>query len=135
MLVTPEMLAERAEAARAQSDTASAPAPEPGPFQDIPASIWRVFLSAWGLLFLMFFVFFAVNRSASFMVTVAGLFAIMAFGLPSVLAAQGRCEGHDCGPVIQTHTGPLSVRAAGLQIVLIPIGALIGLTVFIALAL
>ena len=110
------------------------PVAEPGPFQDIPKQIWVVFLSAWAVLFGMFVVFFTVNASASFVVTIAALFAIMAFGLPSVLAAQGRREDYRCGKVVQTHTGPLSVTAAGTQIAAVPICAIIGLTFFIALA-
>ena len=111
-----------------------ASAPEPGPFQDIPKQIWMVFLSAWGVIFGMFVIFFTVNAAASFLVSIAALFAIMAFGLPAALAAQGRCEGHRCSNVIQTHTGPLSVKAAGTQIVAVPICAIVGLTAFIAFA-
>lgn len=104
---------------------------EPGPFQDIPRPIWIVFLSAWGLLFSMFVIFFTVNASATFVVTIAALFSIMAFGLPSVMAALGRNEGHRCGKIVQTHTGPLSIAAAGAQIAAVPICAIVGLTAFI----
>lgn len=110
------------------------PSTEPGPFQDIPKQIWVVFLSAWGLLFGMFVVFFTVNAQASFVVTIAALFAMMAFGLPSAMAAQGRCEGHRCGKIVQTHTGPLSIAAAGVQIAAVPVCAIIGLAAFIAFA-
>jgi hypothetical protein len=115
-------------------EAAVAPDAEPGPFQDIPKPIWIVFLSAWGFLFSMFVIFFTVGAAASFVVTIAALFAIMAFGLPSVMAAQGRHEGHRCGKIIQTHTGSLGVAAAGAQIALVPICAVIGLTVFIVMA-
>lgn len=119
----------------AEDDLAEAPpAPEPGPFQDIPRQIWIVFLSAWGLLFSMFVIFFTVNAAASFVVTIAALFAMMAFGLPSVMAALGRNEGHRCGKIVQTHTGPLSITAAGAQIAAVPICAIVGLTAFIAFA-
>ena len=107
---------------------------EPGLFQDIPKPIWIVFLSAWAVLFSMFVVFFTVNAAASFLITIAALFTIMAFGLPAALAALGKCEGHRCGKVVHTHTGPLSIRAAGAQIAAVPICAVIGLTAFIALA-
>jgi uncharacterized membrane protein HdeD (DUF308 family) len=107
---------------------------EPGPFQDIPKQVWIVFLSAWTVLFGMFVIFFTVNASASFVVTIAALFAVMAFGLPAALAAQGRREGHRCGKIVQTHTGPLSITAAGAQIAAVPICAIIGLTAFIAIA-
>jgi hypothetical protein len=107
---------------------------DPGPFQDIPRGTWIIFLSAWASLFALFILFFTDTLAAAFVVTVAALFGLMAFGLPAVMAAQGRCEGHECGDMIQTRTGPLSVAAAGTQIVLIPIAALIGLAAFIVLA-
>lgn len=109
--------------------------PQPGPFQDIPGSIWAVFLSAWGLLFLTFALVFTVNPAATFVVTIAVGFALMAFGLPAVMAAQARCDGFKCPTVIQTRTGPLSVAAAGAQIVAVPVCALIGLAAFIMVAL
>ena len=65
MLATPDMLAQHGETALARS------AAEPGPFQDIPRSIWRIFLSAWATLFAMFILFFAVNAAAAFVVTIA----------------------------------------------------------------
>lgn len=128
MLAIPETLA--------AEDRQAAPAivAEPGPFQDIPRPIWMIFLSAWGLLFGMFVLFFTVNPASSFVVTIAALFALMAFGLPMAMAAQARCEDYKCPNIIQTHTGPLSVAAAGTQIVLVPVCAVIGLVAFIALA-
>lgn len=129
-------------AVSAISDTETDHAPDnhlvladPGPFQDIPKGIWSIFLSAWGLLFTLFILFFTTTPAAAFVVTVAGLFGLMAFGLPAVMAAQGRCEGHKCKGIVHTRTGPLSVAAAGTQIVLIPVAAVIGLTAFIVLAL
>jgi len=107
---------------------------DPGPFQDIPQGIWIIFLSAWAMLFTLFILFFAVTLAAAFVVTVAALFGLMAFGLPAVMAAQGRCEGHECRGIVHTRTGPLSVAAAGTQIVLIPVAAVVGLTAFIAFA-
>jgi hypothetical protein len=106
----------------------------PGPFQDIPRGIWIMFLSAWALLFTLFILFFTATPEAAFVVTVAALFALMAFGLPMAMAAQGRCEGHECGGIVHTRTGPLSVAAAGTQIVLIPVAAVIGLSAFIVFA-
>ena len=129
MLATPDMLAPSGET------TPARPVAEPGPFQDIPHSIWRIFLAAWATLFALFILFFAVNAAAAFVVTISSLFALIAFGLPSLMAALGRCEGHQCGDVIQTYTGPLTVAAAGVQIALIPIAAVIGLAAFIGLAL
>jgi hypothetical protein len=107
---------------------------DPGPFQDIPRQVWIMFLSAWACLFTLFALFFAITSAAAFVVTVAALFGLMAFGLPWVMATQGRCEGHECRGIVHTRTGPLSVAAAATQIVLIPVAAVIGLTAFIALA-
>lgn len=108
---------------------------DPGPFQDIPKAIWSIFLSAWALFFILFILFFTTTPAAAFVVSVAALFGLMAFGLPAVMTAQGRCEGHECSGMIHTRTGPLSVAAAGTQIVLIPVAAVIGLTAFVLFAL
>jgi len=105
-----------------------------GPFQDIPQGVWVLFLSAWACLFMLFVLFFTVTLEAAFVVTVAALFGLMAFGLPWVMARQGRCDGPGCRGIVHTRTGPLSVTAAATQIVLIPVGAVIGLTAFIAFA-
>ncbi|MGH6705522.1 MAG: hypothetical protein ACREB1_01800 [Sphingomicrobium sp.] len=128
MLAIPETLAAE------DRQAAPAIAAEPGPFQDIPRPIWTIFLSAWGLLFGMFVLFFTVSPAASFVVTISALFALMAFGLPMAMAAQARCDDYKCSNVIQTHTGPLSVAAAGTQIVLVPVCAVIGLVAFLVLA-
>jgi len=111
------------------------PIPEPGPFQDIPGAIWKLFLGAWGMIFLIFALVFTVNLEASFVVAIAVGFALMAFGLPMLMAAQSRCEGFRCPAPIRTRTGPLSIVAAGAQIVAVPVCALIGLTAFIIFAL
>jgi hypothetical protein len=129
MLATPEILAGQDQRAALPQEI------EPGPFQDIPGSVWTIFLSAWGMLFLTFAVVFTVGRAATFAVAISVSFALMAFGLPTVLAAQSRCDGFSCASVVQTRTGPLSVAAAGAQIVAVPVCALIGLVAFIALAL
>ena len=129
MLVASETLA-----AGERTTTVSRDA-EPGPFQDIPGSIWAIFLTAWGLIFATFALVFTVNPAATFVVTIAVSFAVMAFGLPTVMAAQSRCADFKCPAVVHTHTGPLSVAAAGAQIVAVPVCALIGLMAFITLAL
>ena len=93
-----------------------------------------MFLSAWACLFTLFVLFFAVTSAAAFVVTVGSLFGFMAFGLPWVMATQGKREGHECRGIVHTRTGPLSVTAAATQIVLIPVAAVIGLAAFITLA-
>jgi hypothetical protein len=107
---------------------------EPGPFQDIPRWIWPLFFCGWSAIFLLFVLFFATDGGAAFAITVAVLFLFMAFGLPLAMAAQGHCEGHKCDAIIQTRSGPMSQRAAAVQIALIPIAAAFGLMAFIILA-
>ena len=128
MLFDPELLA------RNEQQTVPPKTPEIGLFQDVPKWIWTTFLSAWALLFGLFIVFFTTNAAAAFVVTIAALFGLMAFGLPMTLAAQRKCGDHECRGIVQTHTGPLSAGAAAAQIVLVPIGAVIGLIAFITLA-
>ena len=84
----------------------------PGPFQDIPKWIWVAFFSGWCAIFLLF----------------------MALGLPLALSSQGHCDGYKCPDLIQTRSGPMSQRAAAVQIALIPIAAAFGLMAFIVLA-
>lgn len=105
-----------------------------GLFQDIPRSIWTIFLSGWAMFFLLMWLFFAVNPDSTFMVTVAMLFGLMAFGLPMVMAKQSKGAAAHRGDVIHTHTGPVSVRAAGVQIALIPIAIVVGILGFILFA-
>jgi hypothetical protein len=108
--------------------------PNVGLFQDIPGSIWTIFLAGWAGFFLLMWLFFAVGRDSTFMVTVVMLFGLMAFGLPIAMAKQSnRIIGPRAGP-IDTHTGPVSVRAAGVQIALIPIAVVVGLLGFILFA-
>ena len=106
----------------------------PGPFQDIPKWIWTIFFIGWSTIFLLFVLFFATDGGAAFAITIAVMFLGMAFGLPMAMAAQGRCEGYECKEVIQTRSGPLSQRAAAVQIALIPVAAAMGLMAFIVLA-
>ena len=129
MLAIPELAVDQ------EQDAAAAAAPEIGLFRDIPRWIWVTFLSAWAMFFALMILFFATDAAAIFVVTIAALFGAMAFGLPMTMAAQSKCDPYDCKGIVQTHTGPLSVRSAGAQIALIPVAAVIGLTAFIVLAL
>lgn len=105
-----------------------------GLFDDIPRSIWRAFLAGWAGFFLLMWGFFAVGPGARFMVTIVVLFGLMAFGLPIVMARQTRRGARARIEVVETRTGPLSVRAAAAQIALIPGAVVIGLLGFILFA-
>lgn len=107
---------------------------EAGLFQDMPAWIWRAFLLAWAAIFGLFLAFFTINAEATFVVSIAALTGLMAFGLPVVLVAQSGGRNPEYKGTVDTHTGPLSIRAAAAQIVLIPVGGIVGLTAFIIFA-
>jgi hypothetical protein len=104
-----------------------------GLFGDIPRSIWIAFLSAWALLFGLFLIFFTKDGPASLAVVTASFFALMLLGLPAALGAQANPSTRERPRMVITHNGPLPVRAAATQILLIPVGAVIGVTLFIIL--
>lgn len=106
-----------------------------GLFQDIPAWIWRAFLSAWATIFGLFLAFFTITAEATFAVAIAALTGLMAFGLPLALVAQSGSGNPTQISKVDTHTGPMSIWAVAAQIVLIPVGGIVGLTAFIIFAL
>ena len=103
-------------------------------FDDIPRGIWIAFLSAWAVLFGLFILFFTTTGSAMLAVLTASFFALMTLGLPAALGAVPKTSSHQAPRIIRTRNGPLSTRAAATQILLIPVGTVIGLIAFIALA-
>ena len=86
------------------------------------------------MFFGLMVLFFTTGGGAIFAISIAVFFAGMAFGLPIAMAAQSKCTGYKCSALIDTHTGSLSAMQAGVQITLIPVAAVLGLTAFIALA-
>jgi hypothetical protein len=106
-----------------------------GLFADMPRWIWTIFISAWAMLFGLFALFFAITAHAAFAIAIVGFLGLMVFGLPRAMAAQMKCDDHECREIIHIRTGPLSVGAAAMQILLIPVAAVIGLAAFITLAL
>ena len=108
--------------------------PDPGVFGDIPRSIWIAFLSAWALLFGLFLVFFTRDGPATLAVLTSSFFALMLLGLPAALGMQSKSGKRERPRVIVTHNGPLPIRAAATQILLIPVGAVIGVALFVILA-
>jgi hypothetical protein len=112
----------------------SAPPAEMAPFADIPHGVWIAFLSVWGLLFGIFIFAFATDGPAALVVLTATFFAIMTLGLPTVLCGHAKRATRQCPQVIATRNGPLPLAAAATQILLIPVGTVLGLTAFIVLA-
>jgi hypothetical protein len=107
--------------------------PDSGLFRDIPSSIWTAFLSAWALLFGLFLVFFTKDGPATLAVVTSSFFALMLLGLPAALGAQAKSPKRRRSRVIMTRNGPLPVRAAATQILLIPVASVIGVSLFVLL--
>jgi hypothetical protein len=104
-------------------------------FGDIPSPIWIAFLSSWALLFGLFVLFFTSTGRGMLDVLTACFFAMMTLGLPAALGSRSRHVSRPWPRVIMTHSGSLPTAAAATQILLIPVGAVIGLIGFIVLAL
>lgn len=117
-----------------QAERTAPPALPDSPFSDIPGGIWKAFLGTWALLFGLFLVFFTKDGPAALSVVTASFFALMLLGLPAALGAQTRFPERRWKGVVNVHTGPISTTAAATQILLIPVGSVIGLTLLIILA-
>jgi hypothetical protein len=103
-------------------------------FTDIPRRIWTAFLAAWATLFALFILAFSKDGPATLSVLTAAFFALMILGRPAALAAQSSGTSQEWPRVIMTRSGPLPVRAAATQILLIPVCAVFGLVLFVLLA-
>lgn len=119
------------------TDQLTSPPAEPDRslFGDIPRPIWIAFLAAWATMFGIFLVFFATDGPARIAIVTSCFFALMILGLPAALAAQTSSPPRPWPRTISTGSGPLPVRAAATQILLIPVGAVFGLIAFVLLAL
>src|SRR5690348_11339122 len=118
-----------------QEQRASAPeAADMAPFADIPGPIWTAYLSAWALLFAIFILAFTTDGEATLAIVTASFFALMTLGLPAALPGVPGRPPRSRHPRVQTPPGPLPVAAAAAQILLIPVGAVIGLIAFVMLA-
>jgi hypothetical protein len=104
-------------------------------FGDVPRPIWIAFLSAWGLLFGLFLLFFTADAPSTLAVVTASFFGLMTLGLPGALGAFSKSRSRGWPRTVMTRNGPLPTRAAAAQILLIPFGAVIGLALFVLLAL
>lgn len=109
--------------------------PDTSLFGDIPSPIWAAFLLAWALLFGLFLAFFTTDGPATLAVLTSSFFALMLLGLPAALGAQAKSVKRVDSRIVVTRNGPIPVGAAATQILLIPVGAVIGLLGFIILAL
>jgi hypothetical protein len=104
------------------------------PFGDIPKFIWTAYLSTWAVLFGLFLIFFAADGPSALAVVTASFFALMLLGLPAAMGSQTRWEESPSKGVIETHTGPVPIGEAAMQMLLIPVGSVIGLVILIIVA-
>jgi hypothetical protein len=117
------------------ADQPAAPLPpDASVFGDIPRAIWIAYLSAWGVLFGLFILFFTTSGPATIAVLTASFFGLMTLGLPAALGAMSKTSPRQFAGTIATRNGPVSVVAAATQILMIPVSAVIGLTAFIMFA-
>ena len=107
--------------------------PNAGVFGDIPSFVWIAFLAAWALLFGLFLIFFTKDGPATFAILTSSFFALMLLGLPAALGAQRASSSRQRSRVIVTRNGPLRIRAAATQTLLIPVCAVIGVALLIIL--
>src|SRR5690348_14055091 len=116
-----------------QEQRASAPtaAADMAPFADIPGPIWTAYLSAWALLSAIFILAFTTDGEATLAVVTASFFALMTLGLPAALAGVPGRQPRSRHQRVETRSGSLPVTAAATQILLIPVGAVIGLIAFV----
>ena len=115
--------------------TAEPALPRTSLFGDVPRPIWITFLAAWALLFGLFIIFFAADGPATLAVLTSSCFALMLLGLPTVLGGMSKSTKHARSRFVVTRNGPLPVGAAAVQILLIPIASVIGVSFFVILAL
>lgn len=101
------------------------------PFGDVPGSIWTAFLGSWALLFGLFLVFFTKSGPATLAVITACFFALMLLGLPTALSGLAGSAKERPKTMLDTQTGPVSIRTAATQILLIPATGVIGLVILI----
>ena len=101
-------------------------------YGDIPRPIWIAFLSTWAIVFGLFILFFTTDGPAALMVVTASFFALMTLGFPAALGSVAAGSYRPWSRVVVTHTGPLPIKAAAVQILLIPVASVIGLIGFIA---
>ena len=109
--------------------------PDTSLFGDIPGPIWTAFLTTWALLFGLFVVAFARDGPATIAVLTSCFFALMTLGLPAALGIRSRRPSHGWPRTIVTRNGRIPTTVAATQILLITVGAVIGLAAFIILAL
>jgi hypothetical protein len=88
-------------------------------FDDMPASILASFVGMWGLLLLVLWTFFAVDKPSAFAVAISTGFVAIFFAVPRLMIRQTKPKLRREGE-FKTYTGPLSDRAAATQVLLIP---------------
>lgn len=97
------------------------------PFSDIPAGVWRAFLAIWVGFFATLWWIFGGAADSAFMVGIATVFGLVFFTVPLVMCASAPRKARLPKVVVETLTGPLTLRDATAQILLVPLAVTLGL--------
>src|SRR3546814_359254 len=105
----------------------------------LPRWIWRVMFGCYALFFLIIAVATGRDTAALMMIVISVFYVVMVFGTTGILNAQKGPEYDSpldrVGGVLETRTGPMNLRAVGVQILAVPIGMVfLGITVLVARA-
>ena len=97
-------------------------APANAGFQ-LPARVWQIMLSCYGIFFFAIFLATGGSTAARFAIVVSVLYTAMYFGVARLGARQaGREETSplDCGGKLPTWTGPMDRKAVFAQVLVVP---------------
>ena len=97
-------------------------APANAGFQ-LPARVWQIMLSCYGIFFIAIFLATGGSTAARFANVISVLYTTMYFGVARLGARQaGREETSplDCGGKLRTWTGPMDRKAVFAQVLVVP---------------
>lgn len=104
------------------------------PFSDIAGGVWKIYTLVWVAFCAILWAAFAKDTEAAINLSVVTFFAFMYFTLPLTLSKQHPPEKQLPSKTVRTFTGPLSTTEAATQILLIPVGSIIFLTLLVTFA-
>lgn len=97
-------------------------APSNAGFQ-LPARVWQIMLSCYGIFFFAIFLATGGSAAARFAIVISVLYTAMYFGVARLGARQAGREKTsplDCGGKLPTWTGPMDRRAVFAQVLVVP---------------
>lgn len=112
-------------------ETGIDPVPEPTDFADVPRGVWRMFGLAWLVFVGVMWIAFGGFAQGAYVVAVATFLTAVYFLLPSAMIRLGRwrARARNAAHGVETHTGRLSVGAAAVQILLLPVALTLAMAI------